>query len=101
MTKASYPNVDEYISAQPETAQVALQLVRSTLREALPRAQELISYKMPAYQLHGGIVLYFAAWRQHYSSYPAGERMVAAFKDQLTSYEVRAQSVFYSPTQSP
>jgi len=54
MTKASYPNVDEYISAQPETAQVALQLVRSTLREALPRAQELISYKMPAYQLMEG-----------------------------------------------
>ncbi len=88
MGKANFTNVDEYISAQPETAQVVLQLVRSTLRKALPGAEEVISYKIPAYRLHGGIVLYFAGWKQHYSLYPAGERMVAAFKDQLASYKV-------------
>jgi len=37
---------------------------------------------MPAYKLRGGVVLYFAGWKQHYSLYPAGERLVAAFKDQ-------------------
>ena len=88
MRKADFTNVDEYISAQPETAQVVLQLVRSTLRKALTGAEEVISYKIPAYRLHGGIVLYFAGWKQHYSLYPAGERMVAAFKDQLASYKV-------------
>ena len=88
MGRANFTNVDEYISAQPETAQVVLQLVRSTLRKALPGAEEVISYKIPAYRLHGEIVLYFAGWKQHYSLYPAGERMVAAFKDQLASYKV-------------
>ena len=88
MGKANFINVDEYISAQPETAQVVLQRVRSTLRKALPGAEEVISYKIPAYRLHGEIVLYFAGWKQHYSLYPAGERMVAAFKDQLASYRV-------------
>jgi uncharacterized protein YdhG (YjbR/CyaY superfamily) len=48
----------------------------------------VISYKIPAYRLHGGIVLHFAGWKQHYSLYPAGERMVAALKDQLASYKV-------------
>jgi uncharacterized protein YdhG (YjbR/CyaY superfamily) len=85
MGKANFTNVDEYISAQPKTAQVVLQLVRSTLGKALP---EVISYKIPAYRLHGGIVLYFAGWKRHYSLYPAGERMVAAFKEQLASYKV-------------
>jgi len=88
MGKANFINVDEYISAQPETAQVVLLRVRSTLRKALPGAEEVISYKIPAYRLHGEIVLYFAGWKQHYSLYPAGERMVAAFKDQLASYRV-------------
>ena len=88
MGKANFINVDEYISAQPETAQVVLQRVRSTLRKALPGAEEVISYKIPAYRLHGEIVLYFAGWKQHYSLYPAGERMVAAFKDHLASYRV-------------
>lgn len=88
MGKASFTNVDEYISAQPETAQVVLQLVRSTLRKALPGSKEVISYKIPAYRLHGGIVLYFAGWKHHYSLYPAGERMIAAFKAQLATYKV-------------
>jgi uncharacterized protein YdhG (YjbR/CyaY superfamily) len=88
MAKANFANVDEYISEQPEAAQVVLQLVRSTLRKALPEAEEVISYKIPAYKLHGGIALYFAGWKQHYSLYPAGERLVAALKDQLASYKV-------------
>ena len=88
MAKASFTNVDEYISSQPETAQVALQLVRRTLRKALPGGEEVISYKIPAYRLNGGIVLYFAGWKQHYSLYPTGARTVVAFKDQLAPYKV-------------
>ena len=88
MGKGKFTNVDEYISAQPESAQVVLRVVRSTLCKALPGAEEVISYKIPAFRLHGGIVLYFAGWKQHYSLYPAGERMVAAFKDELESYKV-------------
>jgi len=88
MRKADFTNVDEYISAQPETAQGVLHRVRSTLRKALPGAEEVISYKIPAYRLPGGIGLYFAGWKQHYSLYPAGEHLVAAFKDQLASYKV-------------
>ena len=88
MAKTNFADVDEYISAQPETAQVVLQRLRSTLRKALSGAEEVISYKIPAYRLHGGIVLYFAGWKQHYSLYPAGEHLIAAFKDQLASYKV-------------
>jgi uncharacterized protein YdhG (YjbR/CyaY superfamily) len=88
MRKVNFTNVDEYISVQPETAQVVLQRVRSTLRKALPGAEKVISYKIPAYRLHGEIVLYFAGWKKHYSLYPAGEHLVTAFKDQLASYKV-------------
>ena len=88
MGKANFTNVDEYISGQPETAQAVLRLVRCTLRKALPGAEEVISYKIPAYKVHAGIVLYFAGWKEHYSLYPAGKRLVSAFKDQLASYKV-------------
>ena len=95
MGKANFTKVDEYISAQPQTAQVVLQLVRRTLRKALPEAEEVISYKIPAYRLHGGIVLYFAGWKQHYSLYPAGGRMIAVFKDQLASYKVSKGTIHF------
>jgi hypothetical protein len=54
MGKANFTNVDEYISRQPETAQVLLQLVRRTLLKALPGTEKMISYKIPAYGLNGG-----------------------------------------------
>ena len=68
--------------------QAILQRVRSTIRKAVPGAEEAISYQIPTYKLHGGSVLYFAGWKQHYSLYPATDHLVAAFKDDLAPYEV-------------
>ena len=88
MAKAAFNSVDEYIASQPEAVQGVLERVRSTIRKAVPRAEEVISYKIPTYKLHGGPVLYFAGWRRHYSLYPATDRVVAAFMDDLAPYEV-------------
>ena len=39
------------------------------------------------------MVLYFAGWKKHFSLYPAGARLVAAFKDELAPYEVRKSTL--------
>ena len=88
MAKTNFKSVDEYIASQPEASQGILTRVRNTIREAVPGAEEVISYKIPTYKLHSGPVLYFAGWKRHYSLYPATERVVAAFKDELASYQV-------------
>jgi uncharacterized protein YdhG (YjbR/CyaY superfamily) len=88
MAKRDFKTIDEYIAAQPEAAQPVLATVRGAIRKALPKAEEVISYKMPAYKLKGAVVLYFAGWKQHYSLYPAGEELAAAFKDELAPYEI-------------
>ena len=88
MTKPSFKSVDEYIASQPAAVQDALTRVRSAIRKALPAADEVISYNIPAYKLHGARVLFFAGWKQHYSLYPAGNRLVEAFKDDLAPYEL-------------
>jgi uncharacterized protein YdhG (YjbR/CyaY superfamily) len=88
VAKIEFKSVDQYIAAQPGAVAAVLARVRSAIRKAMPRAEEVISYKMPAYKLHGEVVLYFAAWKRHYSLYPAGAPLVAAFKDELASYRV-------------
>lgn len=88
MAKTDFKSVDEYIASQPKAAQDALKRVRSAIRKALPRAEEVISYQIPAYKLHGSRLLFFAGWKQHYSLYPATDRVVAAFKADLTPYKV-------------
>jgi uncharacterized protein YdhG (YjbR/CyaY superfamily) len=88
MPKNDFKSVDEYIASQPEAVQRILEGARGAIRKALPRAEEVISYKIPAYKLQGETVIYFAGWKQHYSLYPAGSRLVAAFKDELAPYKV-------------
>jgi uncharacterized protein YdhG (YjbR/CyaY superfamily) len=88
MARTDFNSVDEYIASQPEAAQFILDRVRRTIRKAVPEAEEVISYKIPTYKLDSGPVLYFAGWKQHYSLYPASERLVAAFRAELAPYEV-------------
>ncbi len=88
MAKTGSKSVDEYIASQPKAVQGALKRVRSAIRKAVPEAEEVISYKIPAYKLHGRPVVYFAAWSEHYSLYPAAGNVVAAFQDSLAPYQV-------------
>ena len=87
MAKTDFRSVEEYILAQPKSVQPVLRRVRSVIRKAVPAAVEVISYQLPAYKLpEGPGVLYFAAWKQHYSLYPASDELVAAFRGELTPF---------------
>jgi uncharacterized protein YdhG (YjbR/CyaY superfamily) len=99
MAKTDFKSVDEYIATHPEDVQVVLQRVRGAIREAVPGAEEVISYQIPAYKLHGGIVVYFAGWKQHYSVYPATERVVKEFEDELLPYEVSKGTIRFPLSQ--
>jgi uncharacterized protein YdhG (YjbR/CyaY superfamily) len=88
MAKTDLKSVDDYIAAQPENSHGVLNRVRRAIRAALPGAEEVISYQIPAYKLDGRPVLYFAGWKRHYSLYPAGNRLVSAFKKELAGYAI-------------
>ena len=62
-------DIDEYIARFPDDVQVILEKVRTTISKAAPDAKEVISYQMPAFKQHG-ILVYFAAWKQHIGLYP-------------------------------
>lgn len=86
--KRSFRTVDEYIAAQPERVRRTLRSVRRIICKTIPNAEEVISYKIPAYKLNGERVIYFAGWKEHYSLYPAGEQLAQAFKDELARYKL-------------
>lgn len=96
MATTNFRNIEEYIASQPETTQLVLERVRSAIRAALPEADEVISYKMPAYKLDGEVVLYFASWKQHYSLYPAGEHLAGVLKDKLAPYKINKGTIRFA-----
>ncbi len=101
MAKTDFKTVDEYIGSRPETVRAVLERVRSTIRKALPEADEVISYQIPAYKLgdRDRPVLFFAGWTQHYSLYPAGPALVEAFEDDLAPYEVSKGTIRFPLSQ--
>ena len=67
--QTSPKSIDDYISGFPDDLQKVLERIRRTIRKAVPRAQEKISYKMPAFTLDGDLI-YFAAFKNHIGIFP-------------------------------
>jgi uncharacterized protein YdhG (YjbR/CyaY superfamily) len=70
MAKAQQPtDIDGYIAKFPTDLRAVLRDVRAAIRRAAPDAEETISYRMHAFRQHG-ILVYFAAWKEHIGLYP-------------------------------
>jgi uncharacterized protein YdhG (YjbR/CyaY superfamily) len=78
-------NVDTYIRSFPPNIQEILERIRETIQKAAPGAEECISYQMPAYKLNG-ILVYFAAAKNHIGFYPTGSG-IEAFKNEFSGYK--------------
>ncbi len=69
-TRVKAPSIDRYIAAQPPAVRAVLKRLRATVKRAAPpQTEEIISYRIPAFKLHG-ILLYFAAFKNHIGLYP-------------------------------
>jgi len=68
-TRTAPKNMDEYIAACAPEVRAILERIRRTVRNAVPDAQETISYRMPTFTLHG-VLVHFAAFKKHIGFYP-------------------------------
>ena len=83
--------IDAYIAQFPSEVQSVLHELRKVIREAVPDAEEKISYQMPAFYLHGNLV-YFAAYKNHIGFYPTASG-IEAFKKELSAFKGAKGSV--------
>ena len=79
-------NIDEYIAVQDEKYKPRLMEIREILRDALPEAEERISWSMPTFW-KGRNIIHFAAAKKHIGLYP-GDGAIEAFKKELTGFDV-------------
>ncbi len=93
MARKAFKSVDEYIATFPEQTQRVLLQLRGIIRKALPRAEEVISYNMPAYRLGDRPVVWFAGWKSYYSIYPLTGRLFEALKDDLAPFKINKSTL--------
>jgi len=83
--------VDEYLQPFPPGVRSKLDKLRRAIKEAAPKAEEVISYMMPAYK-QDGVLVYFGGYKTHIGFYPTSSGIVA-FKKELSAYEVSKGTV--------
>jgi uncharacterized protein YdhG (YjbR/CyaY superfamily) len=84
-------DIDEYISSYPREIQKLLEQFRATIKKAAPKAEEAISYGMPAFKFKG-ILVWFAAHSKHIGFYPRVSA-IERFKKELSVYKGAKGSV--------
>jgi len=90
----TFESVDEYIASfSGETNNLLIQL-RQTIQKAAPDAEEKIGYGMPVYKLKG-VLVYFAAWKNHIGFYPSVTG-IETFKKELSAYPISKGTVQFS-----
>jgi len=95
---SAYTTIDEYIATCPKEVQPILHELRKIIKAAAPDAEEKISYQMPAF-FQNGVLVYFAAMKNHIGFYPTGIG-VEAFKDELSGY-VTTKGSIHLPMDKP
>jgi uncharacterized protein YdhG (YjbR/CyaY superfamily) len=83
---------EEYVRRFPERTQAALRSLRSTIQKSVPKADETISYGIPAFSLHGKVLVWFGGFKSHVGFYP-GAAAVRAFANDLTGFKTSTGSV--------
>jgi len=95
---AKAKTIDEYLAALDPGQRAALEKLRQAIRAAAPKAEECISYQVPAFRQDGFLVAFGAA-KKHCAFYP-GAFAVEAHKGELKRYDTSKGTVRF-PADKP
>jgi len=89
--------INEYLASLPADKRAALERLRKSIRAAAPRAEERISYRLPAFYLDGKPLVLFGATANHCAFYPGSGTAVEAHKDELKGYSTSKGTIRFQP----
>jgi uncharacterized protein YdhG (YjbR/CyaY superfamily) len=87
--------VDDYLAALEEPKRGTLEALRRDILNVVPEADEVISYGMPAFRVHGKIVAGFAAFKRHLSYLPFSGSVLDQLGDELSGYTMTKGSLHF------
>lgn len=93
-------DVDEYVARSSEPARAVLNKMRAAIRSVVPPdAVETISYRIPAFKSDKGVLVWFAAFSDHFSLFPTAS-VIEAFESELKNFSTSKGTVHF-PADKP
>jgi len=90
-------SIDEYLATVSEDKRAVLEKLRRTIKAAAPKAEECISYRLPAFRLNGKMLVAFGATARHCSFYPMSATTIAAHQEDLNEYDTSKGTIRFQP----
>lgn len=89
---------DDYLAAVTEDKRTALEKLRKAIKTAAPKAEECISYQLPAFRLNGKFLVAYGAAANHCAFYPGST--VKALGNELKAYDTSKGTIRF-PADKP
>jgi uncharacterized protein YdhG (YjbR/CyaY superfamily) len=89
--------IDDYLDTVEPKRRAALERLRRVMRRIVPRAEECISYAIPAFRLGGHIVGGFAATKKGCSYFPFSGATLRTLANDLKGYDGTKSSLHFDP----
>jgi uncharacterized protein YdhG (YjbR/CyaY superfamily) len=94
-TKVS--TIDDYLATVTGERRRALDQLRKTIRSLVPRAEECISYGLPAFRLDGVVVAGFSATTKGCSYFPFSGSTLRTLASLVVGYDKTKGSLHFRP----
>jgi uncharacterized protein YdhG (YjbR/CyaY superfamily) len=89
--------IDEYLATVKGERRAALDKLRKTIRSIVPKAEECISYSIPAFRLDGRVVAGFVATKKGCSYFPFSGSTLATLARELEDYDQTKSALHFDP----
>jgi uncharacterized protein YdhG (YjbR/CyaY superfamily) len=96
----SASQVRGYIAKQPDKARAALKAIRSAIKAAAPKGEDVISYGIPAYCVEDRVLVYYGGWKNHVSLYPMTPGIRRAFAADIKGLKVSKGTIQFPLTKA-
>lgn len=96
----STEDIDAYLLALDEPKRSTLETLRTTILEIVPEAEQVISYRLPAFRVGGKVIAGFAAFKNHLSYLPFSGSVLDQLGDELEGYTM-TKSALHFPVDRP
>ena len=96
-TRARSTVIDTYLANVSDAQRGALEKLRKQVLAIVPKAEECISYGLPAFRIDGKVVVGFGAGVRHCALYPWSGGIIARFAAELEGYETSKGTIRFQP----
>jgi uncharacterized protein YdhG (YjbR/CyaY superfamily) len=99
--KAAAVKIRQHMASLSPKTRVGMRKFREAIKSAAPQAEEAFSYGMPGFKLNGRVLVWYAAWKEHFSLYPITAAIQRANASALEGYERSKGTIQFPMTKPP